>query len=161
MRCQAGQIRHSSGMSSAFPRALSAGLIGLLAGCGTFMDHPSGTGPFDSQGNYVEAWADNPSKWNGESVPEPEAPEPQRETRPDDPPPVAQVRESRPTPPQPQPKPEPKPDPKPEPRYHTVRKGDTLYGLSKRYGTTVGKIQNANNLRGTVIRIGERLRIPR
>jgi LysM repeat protein len=23
----------------------------------------SGTGPFDSRGNYVEAWADNPSKW--------------------------------------------------------------------------------------------------
>lgn len=163
MRCQAVEIRHTRAMFSAFPRALSAGLICLLAGCGTFMDHPSGTGPFDSQGNYVEAWADNPSKWNGDSVPEPETPDPQPDTRPDDPPPVVQVNDPQPTPPQPRakPKPKPKPEPKPEPRYHTVRKGDTLYGLSKRYGTTVGKIQSANNMRGTVIRIGERLRIPR
>lgn len=29
--------------------------------------HPSGTGPFDRQGNYVEAWADNPSKWSKKS----------------------------------------------------------------------------------------------
>lgn len=26
--------------------------------------HPSGTGPFDRNGNYVEAWADTPSKWS-------------------------------------------------------------------------------------------------
>lgn len=25
----------------------------------------SGHGPFDSRGNYVEAWADNPEKWKG------------------------------------------------------------------------------------------------
>jgi LysM repeat protein len=26
-------------------------------------NHPKGTGPFDSRGNYVEDWADNPTKW--------------------------------------------------------------------------------------------------
>ena len=30
--------------------------------------HPNGTGPFDRNGNYVEAWADSPSKW-GRSKP--------------------------------------------------------------------------------------------
>ena len=28
----------------------------------------TGYGPFDSRGNYVEAWADNPSKWNRRSI---------------------------------------------------------------------------------------------
>jgi LysM repeat protein len=39
----------------------------LLASCGstgsTASNNPSGTGPFDSRGNYIEEWADNPSKW--------------------------------------------------------------------------------------------------
>jgi LysM repeat protein len=26
-------------------------------------DHPTGTGPFDANGNYREEWADDPSKW--------------------------------------------------------------------------------------------------
>ena len=29
--------------------------------------HPSGIGPFDRNGNYVEAWADTPSKWGRKS----------------------------------------------------------------------------------------------
>lgn len=29
--------------------------------------HPSGIGPFDRNGNYVEAWADTPSKWGKKS----------------------------------------------------------------------------------------------
>ncbi len=43
---------------------------------------------------------------------------------------------------------------------HTVQKGDTLYNISRRYGTTVGAIQRANGLDGDLIRIGERLAIP-
>jgi LysM repeat protein len=39
----------------------------LLSSCGnngsTAANNPYGTGPFDSRGNYVEEWADNPSKW--------------------------------------------------------------------------------------------------
>ena len=45
-------------------------------------------------------------------------------------------------------------------RYYTVGRGDTLYSISKRYGTTVGAIQRANNLRGTAISSGQRLRLP-
>ncbi len=33
------------------------------SGGGTTGKNPGGTGPFDKNGNYVEAWADNPSKW--------------------------------------------------------------------------------------------------
>lgn len=52
------------------PAALITLLIPLLLpSCGTKGNptaggkHPRGTGPYDSNGNYVEAWADNPSKW--------------------------------------------------------------------------------------------------
>ncbi len=76
-----------------------------------------------------------------------------------DPQPRPQITES--PAPAPQPKPKPKPKPKPQAVYHTVRKGDTLYGLAKRYGTTVGKIQSANGISGSLIRLGQRLKIPR
>ena len=45
-------------------------------------------------------------------------------------------------------------------RSHTVQRGDTLFNLSRRYGTTVGAIQSANGLGGDLIRIGETLKIP-
>ncbi|WP_341224334.1 LysM peptidoglycan-binding domain-containing protein [uncultured Arcticibacterium sp.] len=41
--------------------------------------------------------------------------------------------------------------------YHNVEKGETLYSLSKMYNTTVGNIQNWNDIRGTNISIGEKL----
>jgi LysM repeat protein len=34
-----------------------------LNGCRTPGKQPPNVGPFDSRGNYVEAWADDPSKW--------------------------------------------------------------------------------------------------
>jgi FOG: LysM repeat len=48
----------------------------FLASCGTNSvaggpnpgGHPSGIGPFDSRGNYVEDWADTPSKWKKNSA---------------------------------------------------------------------------------------------
>ena len=43
---------------------------------------------------------------------------------------------------------------------HTVERGDTLFNISRRYGTSVAAIQNANGLTGDLIRIGETLRIP-
>lgn len=43
---------------------------------------------------------------------------------------------------------------------HTVQRGDTLFNISRRYGTTVGAIQSANGLSGDLIRIGETLTIP-
>lgn len=120
-------------------------------------------GPFDSNGNYVDKWADSPprrkyiprgSKKSKSSPP----PRPQQYAVATAPP-VAPVKVT--------PKPKPpsrsvavKPKSKP-PITHTVKRGDTLYGLSRKYGTTVGSIQRANNLRGTTIGIGQRLIIPR
>jgi len=43
---------------------------------------------------------------------------------------------------------------------HEVAQGDTLYNISKRYGTTVAAIQDANGLSGTNISLGQSLRIP-
>ncbi len=45
-------------------------------------------------------------------------------------------------------------------RYHTVKKGDTLSALSRRYAVSVSAIQRANGLRGSVIVLGKKLRIP-
>ena len=46
-------------------------------------------------------------------------------------------------------------------RSHTVTKGDTLYNISQRYGTTVGAIQQANGLAdSTLIRLGETISVP-
>ena len=50
-------------------------------------------------------------------------------------------------------------EPAPQAVYYTVVKGDTLYGISKRFGTTVEAIQKLNNLTGTTISIGQVLRI--
>lgn len=44
---------------------------------------------------------------------------------------------------------------------HVVSKGDTLYSLSRRYGTTVAAIQAANGINDTTIVLGNTLNIPR
>ena len=43
--------------------------------------------------------------------------------------------------------------------YHTVIKGDTLYSISRRYGTTVDEIIRLNLLSNTTISIGQILRV--
>lgn len=45
--------------------------------------------------------------------------------------------------------------------YHTVVLGDTLYSVSRFYGTTVSAIRSANGIAGTNIKKGQRLLIPR
>ena len=40
---------------------------------------------------------------------------------------------------------------------HVVRRGETLSSISRRYGTTVAAVQGWNGLRGSVIRVGQRL----
>jgi soluble lytic murein transglycosylase-like protein/LysM repeat protein len=46
-------------------------------------------------------------------------------------------------------------------RIHRVSRGENLTAIARRYGTTIAAVQSANSLgRRTVIRIGQRLRIP-
>jgi membrane-bound lytic murein transglycosylase D len=56
----------------------------------------------------------------------------------------------------------PQPTPAEEPaarstRTHRVARGETLFSIAKRYGTTVALIKELNDLRGNVIRVGQRL----
>lgn len=43
--------------------------------------------------------------------------------------------------------------------YHRVRRGDTLYSLSRRYGVSIPDLKRWNNLRGSLIRPGDLIRI--
>jgi LysM repeat protein len=189
---------------AAFPACTNTG--------GTTAANPGGTGPFDSRGNYVEAWADNPSKWKEGSRQlvdaEPELPP--ASDIPVVPPPVLAANEARkpvtssttvvykktPTrssagsasssvasnstrpkakttasrskPVVVKPKTTPKtkvvakakPKTKAAARY-TVRSGDNLYSIAKRYGTSVGALQKANGVKGAMIKPGQTLTIPK
>ena len=43
---------------------------------------------------------------------------------------------------------------------HTVKAGDTLYSLAKRYNTTVDNVKALNNIGAQAIKVGDRLRMP-
>lgn len=43
---------------------------------------------------------------------------------------------------------------------YTVASGDTLYGISRKHGSSVSAIKSANGLSGDTIRIGQKLVIP-
>lgn len=43
---------------------------------------------------------------------------------------------------------------------HTVKQGDTLYGIARSKGTTVAKLKSANGLTSDLIRPGQALKIP-
>jgi membrane-bound lytic murein transglycosylase D len=45
-------------------------------------------------------------------------------------------------------------------RTHRVKSGDTLYGIARKYGVTVGAIEEANGLKTTNLRPGQKLKIP-
>ncbi|MDR0967097.1 MAG: penicillin-insensitive murein endopeptidase [Myxococcales bacterium] len=51
-------------------------------------------------------------------------------------------------------------DPRENLRYHRVKKGDTLGKIAFAYGSTVKAIQQANNLKSTMIRLDQRLAVP-
>lgn len=114
-------------------------------------------GPFDEDGNYIEAWADNPPKPGLVSNRREPTPDPRTASIPKPiykptSAPIAKVT------------PKPKPRPvvvKPKRIRYVVKKGDTLWGLARKFGTTVSKIQKANGLRGTVIRQGKTYSIPK
>ncbi|MBI1397614.1 MAG: transglycosylase SLT domain-containing protein [Betaproteobacteria bacterium] len=44
-------------------------------------------------------------------------------------------------------------------RYHRVRRGETLSGIAHRYGVSVSQLSAWNNLKGHLIRAGQRLRL--
>ena len=53
------------------------------------------------------------------------------------------------------------PGPDDRPRYHTVRRGETIWRISQNYGTTVDEIVHANGIRDVNdVRVGTRLFIP-
>ena len=150
-------------------------------------------GPFDSKGNYVEAWADSPPRRiyvspddadlaSNQAIasvtPTPiERPiEPIVAYNPQPKPRVYQPKSKPRTSVASKPKSRPKTSTKTRPKrssaivvkpkskppiIYTVRKGDTLYGLARRYKSGVKTIQIANRLKGTNIRIGQKLKIPR
>ncbi|MGB6104195.1 MAG: transglycosylase SLT domain-containing protein [Pusillimonas sp.] len=45
-------------------------------------------------------------------------------------------------------------------RTHTVKGGDTLFSLAKRYNTSVTELRKLNNLKGDILSKGKRLRVP-
>ena len=52
------------------------------------------------------------------------------------------------------------PAPQAEEVYHTVVKGDTLYGIAKKHGTTVNKICQLNGISSnTILKVGRKLRV--
>lgn len=46
------------------------------------------------------------------------------------------------------------------PQHHVTQRGDTLYGLARRYNTSVQELKKLNNLRSHTLPIGKRLLIP-
>jgi LysM repeat protein len=58
-------------------------------------------------------------------------------------------------------KPKPKAKPKPTSTTYTVKSGDTLSGIASRYGSSVAKIRSANGISGSMIRPGQKLKVPK
>lgn len=65
MFCQIRLTPHHIAMKSVIWLPSTCALFLILTGCSNqnVPDSGPGTGPFDSAGNYIENWADDPSKW--------------------------------------------------------------------------------------------------
>ena len=59
----------------------------------------------------------------------------------------------------PDPEPEPDPDPSPEKQY-TVKSGDNLYNIARKFGISLDALKQANNLTSNLIFPGQILIIP-
>jgi LysM repeat protein len=157
----------------------------LLTQC-TSLTTPSAnavTGPFDSRGNYVEAWADSPDKWfrpsNPVSSPSVRPPAPTfvekpfvntPTTRPSvTTPPIIQKPISPPQIVTVQPKPKvtapavvkAKPKPKPAVVRYTIKRGDTLSRIASNQGVSLTALRRANKISGDMIHPGRTLTIPK
>lgn len=51
-------------------------------------------------------------------------------------------------------------EPSPHKAIHTVAKGDSLYKISRKFGTSIELIARANSLSGTMLQIGQELVVP-
>ena len=146
-------------------------------------------GPFDSNGNYVESWADSAPKrkyvWKKSTSKKPTIPpkkttsssstyKPKKTTSsssykpkktytpaPAVKKPYTPKKTYTPTPTVKKPTPK-KITPKAKPPIiHTVRKGDTLYGIARAYAASISDIQQVNGITNNSISIGTQLIIPR
>jgi LysM repeat protein len=64
MFCKTLPLAYNAGMKPVVPAlGLVALLLMTLSGCRFPGTQAPNVGPFDKNGNYVEAWADDPSKW--------------------------------------------------------------------------------------------------
>jgi LysM repeat protein len=162
---------------------LSCAAVLLFNSCAnngsTSGNDPLGTGPFDAQGNYREDWADDPTKWRKPGSRQAAAAELPAIAANDVPPananplpPAGSSSSPKPSSAKPsdstasssRPKTvasKPKPKPKPTSTTHTVKSGDTLSGIASRYGSTVAKIRSANGISGSMIRPGQKLKVPK
>ena len=195
MFCQNRPLAHALVMKSPNWTLLSGIFALLLSACSNVgdvasSDHPTGTGPFDSAGNYREEWADDPSKWRRPGKPEPRASDDapviaKNEQPPADSLPIASSSSTRSKPETKsvkvtvaksqesdrakktsavvqQPKPTvAKPKPKVASTRYTIKKGDTLSTIAARNGTSVAALKKANGISGTLIREGQKLTIPK
>jgi len=105
---------------------------------------PSYDYPFDSSGNYVTSWAAEGERRSGRSAASSSSSRSRYTSS-------TRSRSSSAT----------KKSSSSSTRYHKVRGGDTLYGIARRYGSSVAKIKSANGLRSDIIRVGITLKIPR
>jgi nucleoid-associated protein YgaU len=142
----------------------------LLTQCALRSAPPSQmvTGPFDSRGNYVEDWVDRPEKWYrppGAGSPSESSASPSIASNPEPEPHIPLIHtDSPPEIRDPQSTVSYKPTSRPKTPTivrHTVKRGDTLSGLAKRYGSSISKIQRANGISGSMIRLGQTLKIPK
>ncbi len=145
---------------------LSLGAL-LFTGCAS-NSHPGygdNTGPFDEHGNYRDDWADDPTKWRRPGGGKPAPQLAKNDLPPANAVPLPTSAPNTYTAPKPRPtvaaKPKPKPKPKPKVTRYTVKKGDNLYNIARRNGSSVAAIQKANNISGSLIRPGQSLVIPK
>ena len=90
--------------------------------------------PFDSKGRYVSSWAAEGDRRLGRKSSTSRATSRKRTAR--------------------------KPSSSSNSKYHRIVSGDTLYGLARKYGTSVSAIKRANGMTSDVIFKGKTIKIP-